>query len=135
MTTFLLDANLLIALLIPDHEHHRIARTWFTSLGPASSFATDPIVEGALIRFGMRSGIPQRILTAALETIHRDPRWTFWEDSLSYTHIDLSTTHGHRQVTDTYLAATALSNDGLVATLDRAFAYRCAHAVMLVPSE
>lgn len=76
------------------HEHHRIARTWFTSLGLASSFATDPIVEDALIQFGMISGIPQRIPTTALETIHTDPWWTFWDDSLSYAHIDPSTTRG-----------------------------------------
>ncbi len=39
---------------------------------------------------------------------------------------------GHRQVTDSYLASLAGSNDGILATLDRALAARFPALVELV---
>jgi predicted nucleic acid-binding protein len=38
--TFLLDVNLLMALLWENHEHHRLARAW---LARATDFATCPV--------------------------------------------------------------------------------------------
>ena len=53
MTTFLLDANALIALTIAEHEHHERASDW---LATVEAFAVSPVVEGALVRFLVRIG-------------------------------------------------------------------------------
>jgi predicted nucleic acid-binding protein len=38
--TFLLDVNVLMALLWENHEHHQTARTWFRGVG---DFVTCPV--------------------------------------------------------------------------------------------
>ncbi|MGC1207446.1 MAG: PIN domain-containing protein [Ornithinimicrobium sp.] len=60
MTAALLDANVLIALVIAEHEHHDPAST---RLGSADGFALCTIVEGALIRTLLRSGKRRERLT------------------------------------------------------------------------
>lgn len=51
--TYLLDANVLIALTVQEHEHHARASTWAATV---DRFAICPIVEGALVRFLVRLG-------------------------------------------------------------------------------
>ena len=51
--TYLLDANVLIALTVAEHEHHERASTWAATV---NRFAVCPIVEGALVRFLVRTG-------------------------------------------------------------------------------
>ncbi|HEY5858440.1 MAG TPA: PIN domain-containing protein [Aldersonia sp.] len=51
--TYLLDANVLIALTVAEHEHHERASAWAATI---SRFAVCPIVEGALVRFLVRTG-------------------------------------------------------------------------------
>ena len=53
MTTYLLDANVLIALTIEEHEHHRRVSTWLANV---ERVALCPLVEGALFRFLVRIG-------------------------------------------------------------------------------
>ncbi|WP_341350368.1 PIN domain-containing protein [Mycolicibacter algericus] len=55
MTT-LLDANVLVALLVGDHVHHRPAGRWLSANG--SGFATCPITQGSLVRLLLRQGQP-----------------------------------------------------------------------------
>ncbi|MEP7112949.1 MAG: hypothetical protein ABI862_06765 [Ilumatobacteraceae bacterium] len=50
----LLDANVLIALVDPDHLHHEWAADWFSQRDDA--FATSPMTQGALIRHLLRAG-------------------------------------------------------------------------------
>lgn len=118
-TTYLLDANVLIALTLTDHEHHRRAAAWAAD---ATKIALCPIVEGSLIRFLVRLGQSRTTAHDLLENLYADPRCEFWPDSLSYRDADLSHVVGHRQVTDAYLAALAASKNALLATFDRALA-------------
>lgn len=53
MTTFLLDANVLIALTAREHVHHERVTRWAADV---QRFALCPIVEGALVRFAVRIG-------------------------------------------------------------------------------
>ena len=46
--TFLLDVNVLIALLDPNHVHHDLAQAWFES-ARSRSWATCPITEIGLL--------------------------------------------------------------------------------------
>lgn len=131
MTTYLLDANVLIALTVEEHEHHDRATTWATDI---SSFAVCPITEGALVRFFIRTGESQATASAVLRAIRERPGYEFWPDALSYADVDLAGVRGHRQVTDAYLAALARSHDSaLLATLDEGSASIASDATFLLP--
>jgi uncharacterized protein len=118
-TTFLLDANALIALAISDHEHHDTAVRWVAQV---DEIAICPIVEGALVRFLVRAGESYTTALAVLSGFYASPRCVFWPDSISYTTADLRHVVGHRHVTDGYLAALAVSRGCLLATFDQALA-------------
>jgi uncharacterized protein len=129
MTTYLLDANVLIALTVAEHEHHERVSTWASG---GQLFALCPVVEGALVRFLVRIGESAQAAKELLRAVHALPRFTFWPDSLSYRDADLDEVMGHRQVTDAYLASLAGSKDGILATLDQALAARFPTVVELV---
>ncbi|WP_022917936.1 TA system VapC family ribonuclease toxin [Ruania albidiflava] len=117
--TFLLDANVLIALTVAEHEHHDRAAGWLRGI---ERFALCPIVEGALVRFVVRIGERARTARLMLEQIAAHPRCEFWADDLSYRDVDVDGLQGHRQVTDTYLVALAAGQGAHLATFDRALA-------------
>ena len=128
MTT-LLDANVLIALLVPDHVHHSRVSAWWVTLKPA--FATSPSTQGSLLRFLVREGRSVSAALAVLDAVTAHPDHVFWPDSLSYGGAMLRGISGHRQVTDAYLAALARTRSGSVATLDGGFA--ALHADVATP--
>lgn len=131
MTTFLLDANVLIALTVAEHEHHQRASTWMADV---SDFAVCPLVEGALVRFLVRLGESAATAGAILRAVNALPGCAFWPDSVSYVDARLGHIQGHRQVTDAYLASLAATHaDARLATLDRALADAHPDVVMLVP--
>jgi uncharacterized protein len=95
----------------------------FASHGvPSVTCALCPIVEGALVRFLVRAGESYTTAQAVLAGFYASPRCAFWPDSISFTAADLPHVVGHRQVTDGYLAALAVSRGGLLATFDEALA-------------
>lgn len=129
--TFLLDANVLIALTVSEHRHHAAAHEW---LAGARRIAVCPITEGALVRFLLREGdsafIAQRVITA----IHELPLCEFWPDTLSYRAVDLAGVYGHRQVTDSYLVSLVAARVAAqLVTFDRALAARHATLCHLLP--
>lgn len=117
--TYLLDGNVLVALVVEDHVHHEVVRDWF---GTAAPFATCPITQGTLLRLLIRNGMAGTDAAAVLATVARHPRHEFWVDDLGYDAVDLSKLLGHRQVTDAYLAQLARRRAGRLATLDRGLA-------------
>ena len=120
MTTYLLDANVLIALTVEEHEHHLRVAGW---LAQVDRVALCPMVEGALVRFLVRIGENVGVAAEVLRQWYANPRTEFWSDAVSYAHADLSEVQGHRQVTDAYLVALVASRaDAGLATLDRALA-------------
>ena len=46
----LLDVNVLIALVLPEHEHHAAASSWFRTEGLAHGWATCAVTELGVIR-------------------------------------------------------------------------------------
>jgi len=53
VTTYLLDANVLIALTVEEHEHHERVKAWIREV---ARVALCPLVEGSLVRFLVRTG-------------------------------------------------------------------------------
>ncbi|WP_343709179.1 TA system VapC family ribonuclease toxin [Mycobacterium sp.] len=130
MTTYLLDASVLIALTVAEHEHHERATRWAADI---ERFTVCPIVQGALVRFLVRIGESAHAAIEVLRAVDAIRRCDFWADSLSYADAELSHVHGHQQVTDAYLASLASSRGGLLATLDEALAQARPATVSLVP--
>lgn len=130
MTSYLLDASVLIALTVSEHEHHERATRWAADV---ERFAVCPIVQGALLRFLLRIGESADAATEVLRAVQAVRRCEFWTDSLSCADVEFSHVRGHRQVTDAYLAALAGSRGGLLATLDEALAQALPTTVLLVP--
>ena len=122
----LLDANVLVALFDPEHIHHEAAHRWFER-NRARGWATCPLTENALVRVVSSPLYPGRRTTVddatrRLEVFCRQPDHTFWHDSVSFRDpscIRSPSLQGHRQVTDAYLLALAVTNRGSLATFDR----------------
>lgn len=132
MTVHLLDANVLIALSVVEHEHHDRASAWFARSAGA---AVCPVVEGALVRFMVRIGVPAGSVATMLRALHDDARIEFWPDDLSYGEVPLGHVVGHRQVTDAYLAALAARHGSRLVTLDAALHSTLPDSTLLIPVE
>ncbi|KHK99807.1 ribonuclease [Microbacterium mangrovi] len=130
MTSYLLDANVLIALTIREHVHFRRASRWF---GGIETAAVCPVTEGALMRYAVRIGVSPSIVKGLITALRADPRIEFWPDELSYEAVDLRHVVGHRQVTDAYLASLAVAHDSVLATMDDALHATLPHATLLIP--
>jgi toxin-antitoxin system PIN domain toxin len=129
VTTHLLDANVLIALVVDEHEHHEKVARW---AGAAERLAICPIVEGALVRFLIRVGESAATARAVIEALHTSGRFEIWVDTISYAQVPMEHVIGHRQVTDAYLAALAAANGGRLVTLDAGLAAALPGAVDLI---
>jgi toxin-antitoxin system PIN domain toxin len=102
--TFLLDANVLIALVVEDHVHHTAAETWYAET--AAAIATCPITQGSLVRLLIREGQSAQSATAVVSALMTQPRHVFWPDDAAFDAVSLTGVIGHRQVTDAYLATS-----------------------------
>jgi uncharacterized protein len=132
VTTYLLDANVLIALTIDEHEHHARVSAWASGV---ERFAVCPIVEGALVRFLLRIGESARVAQDVVRAVHAVPGVEFWPDSQSYVETDLGEVRGHRQVTDAYLVSLAAGRpDAALATLDEGLVQSQQTRAVLIPS-
>jgi toxin-antitoxin system PIN domain toxin len=126
---YLLDVNVLIALIDPAHVQHDEAHEWFGRVGNRA-FATCPITENGLLRIVghpkyPNSPGPPSAVAAALSAIRALPGHAFWPDSISPADgafMDASLLTSHTRVTDSYLLALARAHQGQLATLDQKLA-------------
>jgi toxin-antitoxin system PIN domain toxin len=124
--TFLLDVNVMVALIARDHPAHDAAHHWFDTAGRAD-WASCPLTEnGALrvlgnARVQSSPGTPGGVMPM-LRSLLAQGRRSFWVDDLSLvqsTLIDPSRLLRREDVTDTHLLALAVSRQGRLATFDR----------------
>ncbi|MDP9634684.1 UNVERIFIED_ORG: toxin-antitoxin system PIN domain toxin [Ensifer adhaerens] len=124
--TFLLDVNVLIALIDPGHVAHDDAHDWFASTGQ-TAWATCPITENGVIRIVGNLKYPNSpgspvLVMEIVSKLRSLPGHRFWPDDVSLVGSDAIApakilTSG--QITDTYLLALAMAHDGQLATFDR----------------
>jgi toxin-antitoxin system PIN domain toxin len=123
---FLLDVNVLIALIDPAHVQHDRAHDWFAAKGN-QAWATCPTTENGVIRIVGNARYPNSPGTptavAEMVSILRAlGGHEFWPDEISLLDsqlIDTTRLLDSGQVTDTYLLALAVSRGGQLATFDR----------------
>jgi toxin-antitoxin system PIN domain toxin len=124
MTTYLLDANLLLALADPMHVHHESAHRWFAKKG-RQAWATCPLAENGFIRIASHPNYPNRpgdvtAVVAILRQLCEAQGHHFWAEEISILQIlDPDAIITHVQVTDVYLLGLAVSKRGKLATLDQ----------------
>ena len=118
----LLDSNVLIAMMHPEHTSHGLVQAWWTVEQPG--IATCPITQGSVVRFYMRleGALGAQSAINALTGLASKQYHRFWPDDLQYTILPLDGLYGHKQVTDLYLVALAQSKGSLLVTMDRALA-------------
>jgi uncharacterized protein len=124
--TFLLDVNVLIALIDPSHVGHDAAHNWFRQVG-AASWATCPLTENGVIRvvghpkYPNSPGSPAAV-APFVTRLRALPGHVFWKDDLSLVAsdlVDVDQIMTPGQVTDAYLLGLAVTNRGQLATFDR----------------
>lgn len=119
----LLDVNVLIALGDSNHVHHQRAQQWFHSVR-ARPWATCTIVEHGFLRIFGHPQYPDgpgstEVARQLLERMCSLPGHLFW--SADFTLLDrkrLPVLPPSKQLTDYYLLALAIHNQGKLATLD-----------------
>jgi len=125
VTRFLLDVNVLIALIDPAHVQHNVAHKWFAAKGQ-KAWATCPLIENGVLRivghprYPNSPGSPAAVagLLAPLRTL---PGHVFWSDDVSlFDHevVNAARLLDSGSITDSYLLALARAHEGQLATFD-----------------
>ena len=123
----LLDINVIIALLDPDHTLHDQAHKWWADDGK-SGWASCPISENGVVRIMSNAAYSRQVqfspsdLIARLRVFAAQTDHEFWPDEISLRDekvfaVDRLLTS--RQVTDIYLLALATRRSGTLVTFDQ----------------
>lgn len=126
MMRALLDINVAISLLDPDHDFHQRAHVWWAD-NRHLGWATSPLTENGVVRIMSHPAYnPRRSLTPGsvvtlLQTFLSRTDHEFWPDSVSL--LDRASVESHlvlgpRQVTYLYLLALAVARGGRLVTFD-----------------
>ena len=126
MTRYLLDVNVLIALIDPAHVLHDRAHDWFAAKGK-KAWATCPLTENGVLRivghprYPNSPGTPAAVaeLMAILLALGGHEFWPDDSTLLDNQRIDSTRLLDSGQVTDSYLLALARAHRGQLATFDR----------------
>lgn len=126
MRIFLLDVNVLIALIDPAHVQHDAAHDWFAVQGKRA-WATCPLTENGVLRIVGHPRYPNSPGTPAevaqlMKSLRALPGYVFWPDNISPLDTEMMDTArllSSCQVTDSYLLALACAHKGQLATFNR----------------
>ncbi len=122
----LLDINVLIALIDPDHVFHSRAHAWWSAQPRA--WASCPLTENGLLRIMASVGYSKTVrftvadLASRLSLFASTSDHAFWHDSLTLRdsrHFRHGSILSSKQLTDLYLLALAVANHGCLVTLDQ----------------
>lgn len=124
----LFDVNVLIALLDASNAFHRTAMDWLEG-AVQCGWASCPITQNGCIRImsnpNYPAPLPAGLVAERLAEAAASPEHSFWPDDISLlgTHVfDWSYVLSSRHVTDMYLLALAVQNEGRLVTFDRRIA-------------
>lgn len=126
MKGYLLDTNMLIALLWPSHAQHDLAARWF-GRHRAKGWATCALTEAGFVRIVSnpafsRDAVTPREAASLLAANTAASDHVFWSAELPFATASVFAAVrlvGHQQVTDAYLLGLAIHRGGVLATLDQ----------------
>ena len=120
----LLDVNVLIAVLDQHHKHHEAALRWLED-NVQHGLATCAITQNGALRIMSQPTYlhPWQIASVAesLADLTDTENHEFWPDASLLTPgvVDWKHVSGPKQITDLYLLALAVRNEGRFVTFDR----------------
>lgn len=122
----LLDINVIIALLDPDHVFHDRAHRWWAA-NAKQGWASCPLTENGVVRIMANPAYSRTVrltpsdLILRLKTFAGHSNHEFWPDDISLLDPAVFASdriHGSNQVADLYLLALATQHGGRLATFD-----------------
>lgn len=124
-TTWLLDVNVLLALLDPIHPQHAVAHAWFVTV--RVSWASCNLTQNGALRIMSHPRYANAVASTAqaaelLVELCGQPGHVFWPADLSLLDsplVDRGRLLQSGQVTDSYLLALAVKHGGKLATFDK----------------
>jgi uncharacterized protein len=124
--SWLLDANALIALGWPPHEHHTAMQRWFKNHA-GEGWATTAVTQSAFVRIVSQPAFSGRVIgvTQVAELLLRNtahPHHRLMAMDFGFEQVLGCCTgglFGHRQITDAYLLATAARHKAKLVTFDQ----------------
>ena len=125
----LLDVNVLIALLDGSHVHRALVTGWLSN-NLEAGWASCPMTQNGCVRILSQPGYPNSIPVAQvaerLAEVTRHPSHLFWADTVSLLQPDYVVWDrilSSKQITDAYLLALAVRQNGRFVTLDRGISF------------
>jgi len=122
----LLDVNVIIALLDPDHAFHERAHAWWAA-NRKRGWASCPLTENGVVRLLSHPGYSRKTrftpgdLIGRLRQFAAQSDHEFWPDEISLRDertFAAERLHSSRQLTDLYLLALAVAHHGRLVTFD-----------------
>lgn len=132
MTRALLDVNVWLALVDPDHEAHERVHAWleqWLTRPDPDGWASCAITQNGFARIISSSAYPNAVsprrAVELLVTATSAREHEFWPCDVQLGDVvDVTHLVGPRQITDAYLLALAVARDGTLVTLDRSIPLR-----------
>lgn len=125
---YLLDINVLVALVDDAHSHHNLATEWFESI-KGERWGVCTLTEAGFLRVmtGPATGcLSIGQATDVLERLAARPGYRFWSLSEGWSSIAgpfLGRVFGHKQITDAFLLGLAVKEGGILVTFDKAIGH------------
>ncbi len=124
---FLLDVNVLIAMVWPTHRAHGKVQEWLARHA-RDGWATCPLTQTAFVRILSNPAFSLHALTPSDAAILLGanlghPAHRFWTDDIGFVQAlepFAPRLTGHQQVTDAYLLGLAIQKKGKLVTMDSA---------------
>lgn len=123
----LLDVNVLIALMDPEHAFHGRSHSWWNSNGK-HGWASCPLTENGMVRvlsnpaYSKTKQFSLENVIQHLEQFANNTDHEFWPDDVSLRDKAIfaeNRLHSSRMVADIYLLALAVKHQGCLATFDQ----------------
>jgi toxin-antitoxin system PIN domain toxin len=133
----LLDVNVLVALIVPEHQHHDVALTWYTG-DRNEGWATCAVTELGVIRVCAQlpggAWPPERTADQLLILTADGRAHEFWPDALSPAVMpEVRMAQTGKQLTDRYLLGLARRHGGKLVTFDRGLSSAGGDVACLLP--
>jgi uncharacterized protein len=121
------DVNVLVALIVPEHEHHALALQWFATEAINDGWATCAVTELGAIRVCAQlpggAWPPEATADRLLMMTATSREYTWWPDAVSPAVMpEVRAAASGKQISDRYLLGLARRNGGRLVTFDRALA-------------